>query len=349
MTQIAPAHVDSPFAFTFAEPDKNPHPLLTLDHASAGYDGNAVIREVALVLSPGDRIGLLGPNGAGKSTMIKLVAGTLEPLGGQRHEAQDLVIAYFAQHQVEQLHPQQSPLEHLRLQEPTLTEQAARDFLGGFGFVGDQALAPIAPFSGGEKSRLVLALLVRRRPNLLLLDEPTNHLDIDMRQALANALQDYAGALILVSHDRHLLRLTTDRLLLVDQGRCAAYDESLDSYPAWLARRQASRSNENNRPKDDNGPAISRKERKRTEAARRQELLPLRRALQQAEEALETIETERHAVEQSLADPALYEAPKQEELKRLMRYKAELDSNHATAENAWLEAADALEQAEQTA
>ena len=195
----------------------------------------------------------------------------------------------------------------------------------------------------------MLALLVRRRPNLLLLDEPTNHLDIDMRQALANALQEYSGALILVSHDRHLLRLTTDRLLLVDQGRCEVYDDSLDSYPAWLARRQTSFSTGGSRPSDGAPPATSRKERKRAEAERRQALLPLRRALQQAENTLETIETERKAVEQSLADPTLYEAANQHELKRLMRFKAELDTNHATAENAWLEAADALEQAEQSA
>ncbi len=348
MTQIAPAHIDSPFEFAFSPPDKTPHPLLTLDAASAGYGAEAVISDIHLVLNPGDRMGLLGPNGAGKSTLIKLIAGVLSPLGGRRTEAQDLVIAYFAQHQVEQLHPEQSPIEHLRLQDSTISEQAARDFLGGFGFVGDQALAPIAPFSGGEKSRLVLALLVRQRPNLLLLDEPTNHLDIEMRQALANALQDYSGALIVVSHDRHLLRLTADQLLLVDRGSCGSFDDSLDAYPAWLARRRADDGTPP-MPSSRNDVAENRKHRKRAEAERRKSLVPLKRRLQDAEASLDTIDAERRAIEQSLADPGLYEPAAKEELKQLMRRKAEIDAAHANAETEWMDAADALEHAEMSA
>jgi len=344
MTRIAPAHVDSPFRFAFDPPLRQPRPLLKLEGSAAGYNGEAVIRDVDLVLNPGDRIGLLGPNGAGKSTLVRLIAGTLEPLTGQRIGAQDLAIGYFAQHQVEQLHAELSPVDHLRRQEPQLSEQAARDFLGGFGFAGDKALDAVAAFSGGEKSRLVLALLVRQRPNLLLLDEPTNHLDLEMRQALANALQDFDGALILVSHDRHLLRLTTDQLLLVAEGRCATFGDALDAYPAWLLRsRQAATAEAATSPPGDSADA--RKARKRAEAERRKALMPLKRALESAETRLESVHEAQQALEQALTDTRLYAAAAKEELQQLLQRKAELDNDCAAAEAAWLEAAEALEQA----
>ncbi len=239
MERIAPAHVDSPFHFAFRAPPSLPRPLLVLEGGRAGYGERLVLDRIKLDLVPGDRIGLLGPNGAGKSTLIKVLAGRLPLLAGEWRQAQGLRIGYFAQHQMDQLRPDESPLKHLQRLAPEATEQVLRDYLGGFDFAGDKALEPVAPFSGGEKARLALALVIWGRPNLLLLDEPTNHLDLEMREALSEALQDYEGALVVVSHDRHLLRVTVDQLLLVDGGRVAPFDGDLDEYPAWLLRRQS--------------------------------------------------------------------------------------------------------------
>ena len=223
MELIAAAHVDSPFEFTFAPVDTAARQLVLLEHASLGYDGRPpILANVDWGILAGDRIGLLGPNGAGKSTLLKSIAGTLAPRTGQRHTAHGLRLGYFAQHQVEQLRDEHSPLWHLRQLEPDAREQELRDFLGGFDFRGDMATSTIAQFSGGEKARLTLALIVRQKPNLLLLDEPTNHLDIEMREALTEALQDYDGALVVVAHDRHLLRATTDTLWLVADGKVSA-------------------------------------------------------------------------------------------------------------------------------
>ena len=348
MELIAPAHVDSPFGFAFLPPHRNPHPLLQLDGCAAGYDGRRVIDKVRLVLDPGDRIGLLGPNGAGKSTLIKLLGGTLPLLAGERVEARHLALGYFAQHQLEQLQPALSPVGHLQLLDPQAPEQSLRDFLGGFGFIGDQALAPVAPFSGGEKSRLVLALLVYQRPNLLLLDEPTNHLDLEMRQALATALQDFEGAMVIVSHDRHLLRLSCDRLLLVDSGRVEEFGEDLDAYPGWLAERARLRRNDveevAGQPADS---AEARRERKRLEAERRKALQPLKRALDAAEAELARAQSERDQLEREMADNSLYQAEARDRLQVLLLRKGELDSRLADAEARWLGAAEALEQADQ--
>ena len=218
MERIAAAHVDSPFEFGFAAPERLPNPLLAVEKVAAGYGERQVLDRVDLVIGPGTRLGLLGPNGAGKSTLIKLLAGMLRPLAGRIEIGQGLAIGYFAQHQLEQLRPDWSALRHLQQLDERASEQELRNFIGGFGFHGDRALDPVAPFSGGEKARLALALLVWQRPNLLLLDEPTNHLDLDMRHALTLALQDYQGALIVVSHDRHLLRTVTDEFLLVGKA-----------------------------------------------------------------------------------------------------------------------------------
>ncbi len=239
MERIAPAHVDSPFHFAFRAPPSLPRPLLVLEGGRAGYGERLVLDRIKLDLVPGDRVGLLGPNGAGKSTLIKILAGRLPLLAGEQRLAQGLRVGYFAQHQMDQLRPDESPLKHLQRLAPEATEQMLRDYLGGFDFAGDKALEPVAPFSGGEKARLALALVIWGRPNLLLLDEPTNHLDLEMREALSEALQDYEGALVVVSHDRHLLRVTVDQLLLVDGGRVVPFDGDLDDYPAWLLRRQS--------------------------------------------------------------------------------------------------------------
>ncbi|MCB1787156.1 MAG: ATP-binding cassette domain-containing protein [Gammaproteobacteria bacterium] len=349
MQQIAPAHVDSPFQFSFAPPAKNPHPLLQIEQCAAGYDGQAIIEQVRLVLNPGDRIGLLGPNGAGKSTLIRLLAGELAPLQGQRIEARHLAIGYFAQHQLEQLQAAHSPVEHLQQLDPLASEQALRDYLGGFGFFGDKALEPIAPFSGGEKSRLVLAILVYQRPNLLLLDEPTNHLDLDMRQALATALQDFEGAMVVVSHDRHLLRLTCDRLLLVSAGRVDEFADELDAYPAWLSAHGRSLRQPPAGAAKTADSAEQRRERKRIEAERRKALQPLRQALQRAEGLLNELQRERDALQDQLGDQAVYEAAQKDRLQTLLQHKGSVDTRLAAAEEQWLIAAESLERAEKNA
>ncbi|MDH5358809.1 MAG: ATP-binding cassette domain-containing protein, partial [Gammaproteobacteria bacterium] len=240
MELIAPAHVDSPFHFSFFPPLRLTAPLLTLDKVAVGYNEKSLISDVKLSLAPGDRIGLLGPNGAGKSTLIKLIAGVLPPLQGKRKEAKDICIAYFAQHQLEQLTVEESPLQHLQRLDRQASESDLRNFIGGFGFHGDDALSPVGPFSGGEKARLVLALLVYQKPAVLLLDEPTNHLDLEMRLALTLALQDFEGALVVVSHDRHLLRTVADDLWLVSEGKATVFDGDLDDYRQWLMTKDKS-------------------------------------------------------------------------------------------------------------
>ncbi|MEW7977138.1 MAG: ATP-binding cassette domain-containing protein [Candidatus Sedimenticola endophacoides] len=347
MERIAPAHADSPFHFRFRPPRKNPHPLLRLERATVGYDGPPILDGVTLALSPGDRIGLLGPNGAGKSTLIKLLAGGLPPGTGSHETAQDLNIGYFAQHQLDQLHPGHSAIEHLRQIDSAASEQSLRDYLGGFGFTGERADSPVAPFSGGEKARLVLALLVYQRPNLLLLDEPTNHLDLEMRHALSQALQEFEGAMVVVSHDRHLLRTTSDRLLLINGGAVDEFRGDLDDYPRWLAENRA----EARAPQSDEGDkhhsAAAKRERKRLEAQRRGQLQPLRQAVERLDQKLERLGQRRLELERALAAPELYEAASKERLKALLGDKAELDRALGQTETQWFDACEALETAQQ--
>jgi ATP-binding cassette subfamily F protein 3 len=350
MELIAPAHVDSPFRFEFRPPEKLSNPLLRLDRAEAGYGRTTVLSGLNRSLAPGDRIGLLGRNGAGKSTLIKLLAGTLEPTAGRVERARNLAVGYFAQHQLEQLDPDASPLQHLRRLDTAARDQACRSFLGGFGFSGEQALAPTRHFSGGEKSRLALALIVYQRPNLLLLDEPTNHLDLEMRQSLAVALQDYVGAMVLVSHDRHLLRVCCDRLLLVDGGCVSEFAGSLDDYPRWLAEsarsaRATDKDGGSDGGEDEDGEhrAANRKARRREEAARRQRNRPLQRQVAAAEKELDRLHQEREALEARLADPALYEAGNKAQLRMLIAEKSGLDGRCQAQEALWLELAEKLE------
>ncbi|MET0086344.1 MAG: ATP-binding cassette domain-containing protein [Sedimenticola sp.] len=346
MELIAPAHVDSPFHFSFKPPEKTPHPLMRMEHAAAGYGDTLILNSVQLALSPGDRIGLLGPNGAGKSTLIKLLAGELAALKGKRETAQDLNIGYFAQHQLDQLHPEHSALDHLMQIDPKATEQAMRDYVGGFGFTGERAESPVAPFSGGEKARLVLALLVYQRPNLLLLDEPTNHLDLEMRHALSQALQDFEGAMVVVSHDRHLLRTTTDQLLLVNGGEVDEFKGDLDDYPRWLADNRAAQIDKPANNGDKEHSATARKERKRQEAERRKQLQPLRSRLQKLEKEMDRLMEQQAGLEQQLADPVIYEEANKEDLKKLLADKAKVDASLGDTEEQWMVASEELEAAE---
>ncbi|HKK22510.1 MAG TPA: ATP-binding cassette domain-containing protein [Pseudohaliea sp.] len=348
MEIIAPAHVDSPFRFSLLAPEKTPRPLLSLEGVAAGYGDTTVFSGVNLALAPGERIGLLGPNGAGKSTLIKLAAGMLEPRAGERLPAKDLAVGYFAQHQVEQLDPERSAIDHLADIDADAREEALRNFLGGFGFSGDTVFMPTGPFSGGEKSRLALALLVYRRPNLLLLDEPTNHLDIEMRQALAVALQDFEGAMMIVSHDRHLLRVTCDTLLLVHGGTVDEFPGSLDDYPRWLAEqnREDRRGEAQSTPPGTDGTAntaAARRERKRRDAERRRQLTPLKRRLARAEESLAALEARRDRLQSKLADENLYDDANRDRLKALLADQAELERELAAAEAEWVAAGEALE------
>ncbi len=341
MALIARAHVDSPFHFRFSSPEKLPSPLLRLEDISAGYGDTDLFSGVALSIEPGDRIGLLGANGAGKSTLIKLMAGELAPGKGNREAAETLRIGYFAQHQLEQLHTRESPLWHLQQLATHVTEKELRNYLGGFDFHGDKVLEPVEHFSGGEKARLVLALLVYRKPNLLLLDEPTNHLDLEMRHALSIALQDYQGALVVVSHDRHLLRSVTDQLLLVSDAQVIPFAGDLDDYRKWLVEKgkQAPLS-----VLQGTGLKTSRKQVRQQQAERRQQLRPLQKALAEAERVVEKLHADQQCLQEQLADPEIYSAQATERLKKLLRQKAELDRALSEAESDWLQASEKLEQ-----
>jgi ATP-binding cassette subfamily F protein 3 len=344
MQLIIPAHADSPFSFDFYTPSKLPRPLLAIQHGAVGYDQTVIVDHVEISISPGDRIGLLGRNGAGKSTLTRVLAGVRPLLSGQRQCAQDLAIGYFAQHQLEQLEANASPLMHLKRHGGAAiakaVEEEQRTFLGSFGFSGDRVFESIEPFSGGEKARLVLALLVSHRPNLLLLDEPTNHLDLEMRHALGMALQDFPGAIVLVSHDRHLLRSVTDELWLVADGRAKRFDGDLDDYAAWL---------KNTHPAGDmtstTRPAVADKERKRQEAEKRQRLAPLRAELARQEKHLDTLNEALAVIDHQLTDEVLYTSEGKSALGELLQKSAALKKEMAITEAAWLEAAERLETA----
>ena len=344
MELIVQAHVDSPFQFSFAEPGRMSNPLLTLDSAAIGYGDKIVIEKAGLSLSPGDRVGLLGPNGAGKSSLIRVLADVMQPLSGKRQESMHLKIGYFAQHQLEQLRMDESPLWHVQKLDPKATEKDLRNFLGGFDFRGDKVMDPVRPFSGGEKARLVLALLVYQNPNLLLLDEPTNHLDLEMREALVMALQEYQGALVTVSHDRHLLRSVTDRLLLVADGRVEPFDGDLDDYRNWLGEQKKIDIRETN---DVPAAGLNRKDQRKLEAERRQRQKPLLDALKKAEQAVEKYLQEQRHLELQLTDPTLYAESEKSRLKEVMARKAEVDKALEDAEALWLEAEERLSAAQQ--
>jgi len=341
MQLIAPAHVDSPFSFVFTHPGVVPNPLLRLHKVAAGYGDKTILQGISFSLLPGERIGLLGPNGAGKSTLIKLLAGELKPGSGNRECARDLRIGYFAQHQLEQLHDELTPLQHMQMLNEKLSEKEARSFLGGFAFHGDMATAPVAPLSGGERARLVLAMIVYQQPNLLLLDEPTNHLDLDMRHALCMALQDFEGALVLVSHDRHLLRTVCDELVLVADGGANAFAGDLDDYARWLLDARDA-----DEAASSSSTQPSRQQERRNRADQRKTLQPLRNRVKKLESELETLHRRKEALDEKLADPTLYDGSQIERQKTLTMESRLLVQQIDETESQWLMVCEELEIAE---
>ncbi|HEU4663147.1 MAG TPA: ATP-binding cassette domain-containing protein [Dokdonella sp.] len=338
MTEIAAVRVESGIEFEFAAPAALPDPLLALDGVAVGYGERRVVERVRLSLRPGDRIGLLGANGAGKSTLIKTIAGALPALDGDRRANRGLAIGYFAQHQIERLDGDATPVQHLLRLDPAFGEQAARDFLGTFGFSGERVLDAVAGFSGGEKARLALASIVFERPNLLLLDEPTNHLDIDTREALAEALQDFAGAVVLVAHDRGLLRAVCDEYRLVRDGRAEPFDGDLDDY-ARLVLAGASA------PGAGSGAGDARREARRDRAEQRARVAPLRKEVARIERTLAALEAERTDLERELADPALYAMADGAAVAARVRRQGQLAQEIGALEQAWLDAQTAIEAA----
>ena len=350
MEQVLPAQFDNPFSFEFREPDALPNPIMMMDEVSAGYDDKLILEKIRLNLVPGSRIGLLGRNGAGKSTLIKLLSGELKQQGGELSYSQGVKIGYFAQHQLETLHPEETPLQHMMQIAPKHTEQQLRDYLGSFGFQGEKALDKVAPFSGGEKARLVLALLVLQKPNLLLLDEPTNHLDLDMRQALTFALQTFEGAMVIVSHDRYLLRATTDDLYLVHDRQVAPFDGDLNDYYKWLTEQQKVERKEAQAQapaKDGANSAAAKKEQKRKEAEFRKLTAPIRKKLTQFEKQMDKLTLALEEAEQQLSDTSLYEAENKAKLNEVLALQASSKSQLEEVEMDWMSTQEELEQMEQ--
>ncbi|MFG1174875.1 ABC transporter ATP-binding protein [Erwiniaceae bacterium CAU 1747] len=343
MELIAPAHVDNPFTFSFREPESLPNPLLKMEKVSAGYGDRKILNSIKLNLVPGSRIGLLGRNGAGKSTLIKLLAGELAPLQGDIGLAKGIRLGYFAQHQLEFLRADESPLQHLVRLAPKVLEQQLRDYLGGFGFQGDKVSEETKRFSGGEKARLVLALIVWQRPNLLLLDEPTNHLDLDMRQALTEALIDFEGALVVVSHDRHLLRSTTDDLYLVHDGNVEAFEGDLEDYQQWLSDLQKQTAAEAAPKTDSANSAQARKDQKRREAELRTQTQPLRKQIEKLEKLMEKHNLQLSDAETKLSDSAIYEPGRKADLTAALQQQAAAKSALEECEMGWLDAQEQLE------
>ena len=349
MIRIAPAHADSPFRFHFIEPKKQPQHLLGLSDAAVGYEGTAVLDNINLNLSAGDRIGLLGVNGAGKSTLVKALSTGSTLLSGDRVLSNDTKIGYFAQHQLELLKPEESPLDHLRDYAPGDREQEMRNYLGRFGFSGERIFEPVAPFSGGEKARLVLALMIRQGPNLLLLDEPTNHLDLEMRQALSVALIEYTGALVVISHDRHLLRSVCDELLIVHDGIVDRFKRSLDEYPAWLKEQELKDDQAQRAQNAATAPAtrVNRKQQRQEQAQRRQRLKPMFDKVRDIEKTLTASRAELTKLDERLADESIYtDLDRKDELTKLVQDQAATKSEIQTLEWNWLEASEKLEKAQ---
>jgi len=361
MEELAPLHVSAPFSFEFREPLKAPDPLLVLEDADAGYkmEGTGsdqrdkiVVRGIKFSLQSGQRYGLLGINGVGKSTLIKTIAGELAPLAGKAIFNKGLAVGYFAQHQIGMLRYDESPLWHLSRIATNVREQELRNYLGSFNFPGDMATTSIATFSGGEKARLALALIVWQRPNLLLLDEPTNHLDLETREALTVALAQFEGTLVLVSHDRHLLRATTDQFLIVAEGRLTPFDGDLEDYRDWLFKTKLAPAEEavslpEAKKPAVTAPAANRRGQKRREAEERQRQSaarkPIESRIKRLEEKMAKVNAQKSAIDAQLADPASYGEARKEALKALILDQAYVARELAQLEAEWLEQQQRLE------
>ena len=355
MEVIAPAHIDSPFNFSFPEAEKVSSPLLSIQKADLGYEGKAILNNFSTSILPGTRVGLLGPNGAGKSTLVKSLVGDLAQINGQRAEGEHLKVGYFAQHQLEKLDLTASPFLHLQRIRPSATDHEIRNFLGGFDFRGDAALEVITRFSGGEKARLALAIIAWQKPNLLMLDEPTNHLDLEMRHALTMALQAFQGAILIVSHDRHLLKNTVDTFWLVADGKVEEFQGDLHDYEQWL---QAYHSDNKRADKGTSDPdksmeqqgesADERKERKRIAAEKRKRLSPLKKQLSKAESEMSKHQEQLGLLEAVLADADIYQVENKDKLKKALdkqtKHKQALDE----IEQTWFELSEEIESAEQS-
>jgi ATP-binding cassette, subfamily F, member 3 len=343
MEIISAAHVDSQFSFSFRPPSSSPEPLIAISEVDAGYVNKTILSNITLTVRPKERFGLLGPNGAGKTTLIKLLAGELIALSGKRTLGKDLNIGYFAQHQLEQLRPEESPLQHMQRLDQNAREQELLNYLGGFDFRGEMARSACEHFSGGEKSRLALALLIWSRPSLLLLDEPTNHLDLEMRHALTLALQEFEGGVVLISHDRSLLRTTCDQFLLVANGKVSAFDGDIEDYAIWVAeqRNQAKLAeNVDSVGKEKaNNYAQNKLNRQARTAARR----PLLKAAEKLEQEIATFHRERTICDESLNDTALYESSDKSALQALLKQQSALTLSIEQAEERWLEIQEQLE------
>jgi ATP-binding cassette subfamily F protein 3 len=352
MEDIAPAHIDSPFHFGFSEPPKPSNPLLYLEKASLGYGDKEILNGVDMRIAPGSRIGLLGPNGAGKSTLIKTLVGDLSLCDGTRQAGSNLQVGYFAQHQLEALDLTASPITHIQRLSPTTTEQNIRNFLGGFNFHGDVAAEPPKNFSGGEKARLALAIVVWEKPNLLIMDEPTNHLDLEMCHALTMALQSFSGAMILVSHDRHLLRNSVDEFLLIADGQVQTFDGDLDEYQQWLLKSKqnnaATINIENIDARKEDRPKADRKEQRRQAAEQRNQLQPVKKKVSKVEASIASNEVELSSIESKLLDITTYEDSNKTKLQEVMQRQGELKQQNEKLEEEWLllhEKLEALEAA----
>jgi ATP-binding cassette subfamily F protein 3 len=372
MEELAPLRAAAEFSFEFREPLNAPNPLLVMEDVNAGYrieddktgdvTTRSIVHGINFSLQIGQRIGLLGVNGAGKSTLIKTIAGDLSPLTGSATTGKGLTIGYFAQHQVEMLRHDESPLWHLAKIAPTTREQELRNFLGGFNFPGTMVTSSIAPFSGGEKARLALALIVWQRPNLLLLDEPTNHLDLETREALTEALAQFEGTLVVVSHDRHLLRATTDQFIIVADGQLQPFDGDLDDYKDWLFQTKlgkgtdvlpaAGKANKTEFPvaspvAPPSAPVVDRKDQKRQAAEDRQRLAALRKPLEQKikrlDDQIAKRSTQKSEVDALLADAAIYEPANKARLKQALADQSFFTKDLAQLEGEWLELQEQLE------
>ena len=345
MELIGAAQLDSPFNFNFVVDGFIPQQLVKIEGASAGYGDTVILNNIDLLIQKGDKIGLLGFNGAGKSTLIKLIARELKAFSGEINHTKELKIGYFAQHQIEQLYLDHSPIEHLKILDPNISEQQARNYLGGFDFHNDMAKDVISNFSGGEKARLVLALVVYERPNLLLLDEPTNHLDIKMRHAISVALQSFEGAMILVSHDRHLLSTVTDKLLLVADGKVTDFNGDLTDYYHWAneTRRNKLKQSRTTKHSSSNNDPNSKKQLRQDAAILRQNQKPLRLELRNTEKQLEKLQTKLKKYDTLLLDESIYNTDNQQKLKEVTTNLSQIKREIAKLENSWLELSEQLE------